>query len=77
MSSASQIGLPPMRSKSLREEEVFVAESPTIETRMDQPYTAIPVSVRIEELGSVVPPLTGRVFEWLAAQDIDPVGPPF
>jgi effector-binding domain-containing protein len=66
-----------MRSKSLREEEVFVAESPTIETRMDQHYAAIPVSVRMEELGSVVPPLTGRVFEWLAAQSIAPVGPPF
>jgi effector-binding domain-containing protein len=61
----------------LREEEVFVAESPTIETRMDQPYAAIPVSVRIEELGSVVPPLTGQVFEWLAAQGIAPIGPPF
>jgi effector-binding domain-containing protein len=54
-----------------------VAESPTIETRMDQPYAAIPVSVRIEELGSVVPPLTGRVFDWLAALGIAPTGPPF
>jgi hypothetical protein len=33
-----------------------VSESPTIETRMDQPYAAIPVSVGMEELGSVVPP---------------------
>ena len=54
-----------------------MAESPTIETRMDQPYAAIPASVRMEELGSVVPPLTGQVFDWLAAQGIVPAGPPF
>jgi effector-binding domain-containing protein len=66
-----------MRSKSLKEEESFVAESPTIETRVDQPYAAIPVSVRMEELGSVVPPLTGQVFDWLAAQGMAAAGPPF
>src|SRR5512133_1721692 len=44
---------------------------------MDQPYAAIPVSVRMEELGSVVPPLTGRVIDWLAAHGIAPTGPPF
>lgn len=54
-----------------------MGESPTIEKRVDQPYAAIPVSVRIEELGSVVPPLTGQVFDWLAARGIAPTGPPF
>ncbi len=54
-----------------------MGESPTIETRMDQPYAAIPVKVRMDELGSVVPPLTGRVIGWLAARSITPVGPPF
>ncbi|HEY6813441.1 MAG TPA: GyrI-like domain-containing protein [Propionibacteriaceae bacterium] len=54
-----------------------MSESPTIETRIDQPYAAIPVSVRVEELGTVVPPLTGRVFEWLAARGVAPAGPPF
>ena len=54
-----------------------MGESPTIETRKDRPYAAIPVSVRIEELGSVVPPLTGQVFDWLAARGIAPTGPPF
>jgi effector-binding domain-containing protein len=54
-----------------------VAEGPTIETRVDQPYAAIPVSVRMEELGSVVPPLTGQVFDWLAAQGMAAAGPPF
>jgi len=54
-----------------------MGDSPTIETRVDQPYAAILVKVRMEELGSVVPPLTGRVFEWLASRDIAPAGPPF
>lgn len=52
-------------------------ENPTIQTRIDQPYAAIPVSVRMEELSTVVPPLTDRVFEWLAAHGIAPAGPPF
>ena len=54
-----------------------MSESPTIETRMDQPYAAILVKVRMEELGSVVPPLTARVFGWLATRGINPAGPPF
>jgi len=54
-----------------------VGESPTIETRTDQPYAAIPVKVRMEDLGSVVPPLTDRVFGWLADRGVTPVGPPF
>ena len=54
-----------------------MAESPTIETRMYQPYAAIPVKVTMEELGSVVPPLTSRVFGWLAGRGITPAGPPF
>jgi effector-binding domain-containing protein len=54
-----------------------MAESPTVETRTDQPYVAIPVKVRMEELGSVVPPLTGQVFDWLGARGIAPAGPPF
>ena len=54
-----------------------MGESPTIETRRDQPYVAIPVSVDMEDLGSVVPPLTDQVFDWLASQGITPTGPPF
>jgi effector-binding domain-containing protein len=54
-----------------------VDESPTIETRIDQPYAAIPVKVSMAELGSVVPPLTDRVFGWLTARGITPAGPPF
>jgi effector-binding domain-containing protein len=54
-----------------------VSETPTIETRIDQPYVAIPVSVRMEKLGTVVPPLMDRVYEWLEAHHIAPAGPPF
>ena len=52
-------------------------ETPTVETRTDQPYVAIPVSVRMEDLGPVVPPLTGRVFDWLSERGMSPAGPPF
>jgi effector-binding domain-containing protein len=55
----------------------MTSADPTIEIRLDQPYVAIPVAVRMEELGSVVPPLTGQVFDWLAAHGIDSAGPPF
>jgi effector-binding domain-containing protein len=52
-------------------------QSPTVETRIDQPYAAIPVKVSMDELGAVVPPLTGQVFDWLADRGIRPAGPPF
>jgi effector-binding domain-containing protein len=52
-------------------------ESPTVQSRIDQPYAAIPVKVSMEKLGSVVPPLTSQVFDWLADRGIVPVGPPF
>ena len=55
-----------------------MGESPTIETRIDQPYAAIPVSGEHGGAGySVDPPLTGRVFGWLAGRGISPAGPPF
>lgn len=54
-----------------------MGESPTIETRIDQPYAAIPVSVSMGELGTVVPPLTGQVFGWLTDRGVPPAGPPF
>ena len=54
-----------------------MSESPTIETRTDQPYLAIPVRVRMQDLGAVVPPLTGQVFEWLSERGVSPAGPPF
>jgi effector-binding domain-containing protein len=54
-----------------------MSESPTIETRTDQPYVAIPVRVRMQDLGAVVPPLASQVFEWLSERGVSPAGPPF
>ena len=42
-----------------------------------RPYAAIPASVTMETIGTVVPPLNGEVFGWLAARGIAPAGPPF
>jgi effector-binding domain-containing protein len=42
-----------------------------------RPYAAIAASVTMETIGSVVPPLNGEVFGWLAARGIAPAGPPF
>jgi effector-binding domain-containing protein len=64
-------------SSASENRSLIVAESPTVETRIDQPYAAIPVSVTMEELGTVVPPLTGQVVGWLAGRGISPAGPPF
>lgn len=54
-----------------------MTESPAIETRVEQPYAAISVTVPMTELGSTVPPLTGQVIDWLAVRDIAVAGPPF
>lgn len=50
---------------------------PRVVERQPQPYVAIKVLVTMEELGQVVPPLNGEVFEWLADHDAKPSGPPF
>jgi effector-binding domain-containing protein len=50
---------------------------PVITQRPAQPYVAIPASVTMQTLGTVVPPLNGEVFGWLAANRIAPAGPPF
>jgi effector-binding domain-containing protein len=50
---------------------------PHIATLPERHYLAIPASVTMETLGTVVPPLNGEVFGWLAAREIAPGGPPF
>lgn len=50
---------------------------PTVVERQPQPYVAIKVLVTMPELGEVVPPLHGEVFDWLAEHDATPSGPPF
>ncbi len=50
---------------------------PTIETRTERPYVAITRRVSMESFASVVPPLLGDVFGWLAGAGIEPASPPF
>jgi effector-binding domain-containing protein len=52
-------------------------EEPTIVERPAVPYAAIKVLVAMDQLGAIVPPLNGEVFEWLAARGAAPAGAPF
>ena len=54
-----------------------MSEEPTIVQRSAVPYAAINVLVTMDELGAVVPPLNGEVFQWLAARGVVPAGAPF
>jgi hypothetical protein len=54
-----------------------MATEPEITELPGRPYAAIPASVTMETIGTVVPPLNGEVFGWLAARGIAPAGPPF
>jgi effector-binding domain-containing protein len=54
-----------------------MSEEPSIVERSAAPYAAIKVLVTMDELGSIVPPLNGEVFQWLAARGVAPVGSPF
>ena len=50
---------------------------PEIVELPERPYVAIAASVTMQTLGTVVPPLNGEVFGWLAARGGVPAGPPF
>lgn len=50
---------------------------PRIEHRNAQPYQGIRAQVTIQELGTVLPPLWGEVYGWLASNGLKPTGPPF
>lgn len=52
-------------------------DEPRIATLPERPYVAIAATVGMDDLGTVVPPLNGEVFGWLAARGIPPAGPPF
>jgi effector-binding domain-containing protein len=43
----------------------------------DRPYVAIPAHVTMATIGTVVPPLNGEVFRWLAERGAGAAGPPF
>jgi effector-binding domain-containing protein len=51
-------------------------DEPHIATLPERPYVAIAVTVGMDELATVVPPLNGEVFGWLAARGIAPAGAP-
>jgi effector-binding domain-containing protein len=54
-----------------------MSEEPSIVERPALPYAAIKVLVSMNELGTIVPPLNGEVFQWLAARGAAPAGAPF
>jgi len=50
---------------------------PKLENRPEQPYVGICARVMMKELGVVLPPLHNQLMDWMEAQGIEPVGPPF
>jgi effector-binding domain-containing protein len=51
--------------------------TPVIAERLATPYVAITVTVTMDAIADVVPPLTQEVLAWLEARGIRPAGPPF
>jgi len=54
-----------------------MSTEPTIVEWPAKPYAAIKTHVTMENMGQVVPPLSGEVFGWLAHRGVAPAGPPF
>ncbi len=54
-----------------------MAEEPRITERPEIPYVSIAADVTMDELSSVLPPLSGEVFAWLASHGVAPAGAPF
>jgi effector-binding domain-containing protein len=50
---------------------------PEVIQRSAQPYVSITNSVRMGQLGELLPPQIGEIFGWLAARGVAPAGPPF
>jgi len=49
---------------------------PQLEQRQAQPYLGIRSQLTIQELGTVLPPLSDEVFAWLQKEGLKPAGPP-
>jgi effector-binding domain-containing protein len=49
---------------------------PKIEDRNDQHYVGIRTQVTMQELGTLLPPLWGEVYGWLANKGLKPTGAP-
>jgi effector-binding domain-containing protein len=54
----------------------MLSEAQVIERRA-QPYVAIRARVSMRTIGTILPKLHPRVFDWLRERGIPPVGPPF
>jgi effector-binding domain-containing protein len=54
-----------------------MSTEPVLVERAAQPYVAITAKVRMAEIGTAVPPLSGEVFGWLGTQGVEPSGPAF
>jgi effector-binding domain-containing protein len=54
-----------------------MSQEPTIVEWPAQPYAAITAQVTLQNIGEVVPPLSGEVVGWLAQRGVAPAGPPF
>jgi effector-binding domain-containing protein len=54
-----------------------MTDEPAIVHRPAQPYVAVRVTVTMQTIGEIVPPLNREVFLWLAAGRGRPAGPPF
>lgn len=50
---------------------------PSLQQRGAQPYAAIRIRIPQSQISSACPPLIGEVFAWVAAQGLEPAGPPF
>lgn len=56
---------------------MIMITEPKLVHRNEQHYVGIRKQVSMAELGSVLPPLHGEVFAWLAKKGIEPAGAPF
>ena len=54
-----------------------MSAAPEIAEWPARPYVAIPVRVTMATIRTVVPPLNGEVFRWLAERGAAPAGAPF
>ena len=54
-----------------------MALNPEVVSREAQPYVSITSSVAMARLGEQLVPLHDEVFGWLAANGVQPAGPPF
>ncbi len=52
-----------------------MTSEPQVEQRAAQPYMGIRTQTPMSALPTVIPQLTGEVYQWLAQQGVEPAGP--